>query len=94
MYQAEQAALAKLDAALSWLTVRAKFAYSRLPSGGAHSHIRELARAVQRRLGMVVVRGLVNRRRWLPAQAGAPQKCASMWGRPRGLCQRIHALSV
>lgn len=65
MFAGEQAALADIDAALGWLTVRAHYGFVRTPAGRAHSFDRLKARTHPKRESLVVVRGLTTGRRWV-----------------------------
>jgi hypothetical protein len=65
LFRAEQAGLSQIDAALSWLAVRASYGFARSPSGLLQIFDRSQSQSVPRRRDEVLVRGLATGRRWL-----------------------------
>jgi hypothetical protein len=71
LYDAEQEGLAQIEAALSWLIVRANYGFAVTPSGELLPFDRGNAIARPRRLPVIAAYGTVTPRRWLrrpPAQ--------------------------
>ena len=62
---AEDAALADIDAALGWLVARARYGLAWLPDGQPQRYHRESRRSRPVRLDLVAVRGLRTGRQWL-----------------------------
>lgn len=65
LFDAEIEALAEIDVALAWLTVRARYGLALMPSGRPQPYRRRLAQARPRRTDLVLVRGITSGRRWL-----------------------------
>jgi hypothetical protein len=65
LLDAERSILARVDDALAWLTVRARYGLALLPGGEPHNYRRDVARARPRRGDLVVVRGMTSGRGWL-----------------------------
>jgi hypothetical protein len=73
LLDAERAIVARVDDALAWLTVRARYGLAFLPDGEPHNYRRNVARARPRRGDMVVVRGMASGRGWLRAMKSRDQ---------------------
>jgi hypothetical protein len=83
-YEAEEAGLRQIDVALDWLTTRLRYAVATFPDGELQPFDRAQRRALPRRSGLVVVRGLMTGRRWLRAAAsGAKTTTAEFSGEDR-----------
>jgi hypothetical protein len=65
MLDAEENALAKIDRALSWLAIEARYGLSHWPNGTPRRFDRAASRSVLRREDLVWVRGLINARQWI-----------------------------
>jgi hypothetical protein len=65
LWDAEQEALADVDAALNWLAVRARYGAAMLPNGTAQRYERSITRVLPRRGAAMAIRGLGTGRRWL-----------------------------
>lgn len=65
LWDAEQEALADVDAVLQWLAVRARYGAALLPNGATQRYARDLTRVLPRRGAAMAVRGLGTGRRWL-----------------------------
>ena len=65
LLDAERAIITRVDNALAWLTVRARYGLAFLPDGEPHNYRRDVARARPRRGNLVVVRGMASGRGWL-----------------------------
>jgi hypothetical protein len=65
LLDAERAIVTRVDDALAWLTVRARYGLAFLPDGEPHNYRRDVARARPRRGDLVVVRGMASGRGWL-----------------------------
>jgi hypothetical protein len=65
LWDAEQAALADVDAVLGWLAVRARFGLAHLPDGTRQRYSREVTRTLPRRGDAMAIRGLATGRRWI-----------------------------
>jgi hypothetical protein len=65
MYDAEASGLSEIDVVLSWLAARNRVGLSHLPDGSRNRFLRSRIHASPSRRGIVAVRGLITRRRWL-----------------------------
>lgn len=65
LLDAERAIVARVDDAIAWLTVRARYGLAFLPDGKPHDYSRAVARARPRRGDLVSVRGMTSGRGWL-----------------------------
>jgi hypothetical protein len=65
MFDAEQAALADIDAAVSWLTVRTRYGLARLPGGEFLKFTRELSHSTPAFLPVLVAFGMKTNRTWM-----------------------------
>ncbi len=65
MFDAEVEALRRIDVALSWLAVQARYGLAVWPDGTARRHARAWSRVAPGRGSMVWVRGLMSTRQWI-----------------------------
>ncbi len=65
MFDAEVAGLSRIDVALSWLSVQARYGLALWPDASARSYSRAVSRSSVRRGDLVWVRGLASARQWM-----------------------------
>jgi hypothetical protein len=65
MFDAELEGLRRIDVALSWLAVQARYGLAVWPDGTPRRHRRAWSRAAPARSSMVWVRGLMSTRQWI-----------------------------
>jgi hypothetical protein len=65
MFEAEQAALADIDAAVSWLAVRTRYGHARLPGGESLTFRRESSHSQPGFLPVLVGYGMKTNRTWM-----------------------------
>lgn len=71
LLRADEIGLRQIDAALAWLTVRARYGLAVLPDRTPQKFLRRVSIAQPKRGRFVIARGLVTQRCWLREAAGA-----------------------